>query len=74
MKNFSFCALPTNSLETAIDKNNYESYVPSIPKSSVESEKHKAPYKQGKSADSRGCPNATNTSKHETYPKIRLPQ
>ena len=28
---------PINSLETDIDENNYENYVPSIPKNSIES-------------------------------------
>ena len=32
-----------NSLETAIDENNYENYVPSIPKNSIESRIAKVP-------------------------------
>ena len=54
---------PINSLETAIDENNYENYVRSIPKNSIESEIDKVPYKWEKSAVSRECPNVANTSK-----------
>ena len=54
---------PIKSLETTIDENNYENYVPSISKNSTESEIDKVPYKWEKSAVSRGCPNAANTSK-----------
>ena len=36
---------PINSLKTAIGENNYENYVPSIPKNSIESEIDKVPYK-----------------------------
>ena len=39
---------PINSLETAIDENNYENYVRSILKNSIESEIDKVPYKWDK--------------------------
>ena len=35
---------PINSLETTIDENNYDDYVPSIPKNIIESEIDKVPY------------------------------
>ena len=54
---------PINSLETAIDQNNYENCVPSIPKYSIESEIDGVPYKWEKSAVSSGCPNAAIASK-----------
>ena len=45
-------------METAIDENNYDNYIPSIPKYSTESEIDEAPYRWEKSAVSSGCPNA----------------
>ena len=54
---------PINSLETAIDENNYYNYVQSIPKNSTESEIDKGLYKWEKSAVIRGFPNTANTSK-----------
>ena len=54
---------PINSLETAIDENNYENYVQSIPKNSSESEIDKGLYKWKKSAVIRGFPNTANTRK-----------
>ena len=52
---------PINSLETAIDENNYENYVQSIPKNSTESEIDKGLCKWKKSAVVRGFPNTANT-------------
>ena len=60
---------PINSFETAIDENNCEIYVPSIPKNSIESEIDKVPYKGKKSAVSRRCPIAANTSKCAAHPR-----
>ena len=60
---------PINSQQTAIDENDYENYVPSIPKNSIESEIDKISYKWEKSTVSRGCPNPANTSKRTVHPE-----
>ena len=41
---------PINSLETSIEEHNYENYVPSIPKNSIQSEIDKVLYRWEKSA------------------------
>ena len=60
--------VPIKFLETAIDKNNYENYAPSIPKKSIKSKIDKVLFKQGKSTVSRECSNAANTSKRAARP------
>ena len=60
---------PINSLETAIDENNYDNYIPSIPKNSTESKIATAPYSWEKSAVSSGCPNAANARKRAVHPE-----
>ena len=60
---------PINSLETAIDQNNHENCLLSIPKNSTESEIDEVPYSWEKSAVSSGCPNAAIASKRAVHPK-----
>ena len=60
---------PTNSLKKTINESNYENYVPSIPKNSIEKEIDKVTYKWEKSAVSRECLNAANTSKRAARPE-----
>ena len=47
----------------------HEHYVPSIPKNSIEKEIDKVTYKWEKSAVSRECLNAANTSKRAARPE-----
>ena len=51
-------------METAIDENNYENYVPSFLKNSIASEIDKVTHNWEKSAVGRGCSIAANTRKH----------
>ena len=59
--------IPINSLETAIDEDDYDFYVPSIPK--IVLKVKYIQYKWEKSAVSRGCSNAANTSKRAARPE-----
>ena len=60
---------PINPLETAIDQNNHENCLPSIPKNSTESEIDEVPYRWEKSVVSSGCPNAAIASKRAARPE-----
>ena len=56
-------------METAIDENNYENYVPSFLKNSIASEIDKVTHNWEKSAVGRGCCIAANTRKYTADPE-----
>ena len=59
----------SNKFIKAINESHYENFVPSIPKNSIEKEIDKVTYKWEKSAVSRECLNAANTSKRAARPE-----